>query len=120
MATTEQNVLEMMSALDAFSWISNNNIQLSHGPWSLRGHEYQLAWLQDNSPESVFIKGAQIGVTDGMVLKTLHGMLYGKYKQGSLYLFPTRDDVKDFSKEWFDPLIESNPCIKWYVEIIVA
>jgi hypothetical protein len=43
-------------------------------------------------------------------------MIFGKYNQGSLYLFPTRDDVKDFSKARFDPLIEANPFIGAHVQ----
>jgi hypothetical protein len=112
----ERQAIQLMAALDAFSWLTDNNIQLSHGPWHLKGHEYQLDWLQERAPEQCFIKGAQIGVTDSMVLRTLHGMIYGYYPQGSLYLFPTRDDVKDFSKARFDPLIESNSCINEHVK----
>lgn len=105
-----------MCALDAFHWITENSVSLSHGPWQLKGHEYQLAWFQENMPEQCFIKGAQTGATEALVLRTLHGMIYGRYPAGALYLFPTRDDVKDFSKARFDPLIESNPCIGNYVQ----
>ena len=116
MSITDKQTIELMSALDPFTWLTDNSIALSHGPWRLKGHEYQLAWLQEEAPEQVFIKGAQIGVTDSMVLRTLHGMVYGKYPQGSLYLFPTRDDVKDFSKARFDPLIAENACISRHVK----
>jgi hypothetical protein len=63
-----------------------------------------------------FIKGAQIGATEALVLRTLHGMVHNRYPQGSLYLFPTRDDVRDFSKARFDPLIDSNPFIGAHVQ----
>jgi len=43
-------------------------------------------------------------------------MIHGQYKQGALYLFPTRDDVKDFSKARFDPLISGNPFIGSHVQ----
>jgi hypothetical protein len=42
-------------------------------------------------------------------------MIHGKYPQGSLYLFPTRDDVGDFSQTRFDPLILANPFIGMHV-----
>lgn len=35
---------------------------------------------------------------------------------GAMYLFPTRDDVGDFSKARFDPLIDINSCIKYHVK----
>jgi hypothetical protein len=113
MKSDEQRIIE---ALDCFHWITNNNLELSHGPWDLLGHEYQVPWLQCDAPEQCFIKGAQIGVTEALVLKTLHGLIHGKYNAGALYLFPTRDDVKDFSKARFDPLIEANSFIKDYVQ----
>jgi hypothetical protein len=43
-------------------------------------------------------------------------MIHDQYPAGALYLFPTRDDVKDFSKARFDPLIEQNPAIGGYVQ----
>ena len=112
---TEKQILELVSAIDCFSWLTDHNVLLSHGPWKLKGHEYQLAWLQETAKEQCFIKGAQIGATEALVLRTMHGMIYGRYPKGALYLFPTRDDVKDFSKARFDPLIESNSCIAKFV-----
>jgi phage terminase large subunit GpA-like protein len=116
MSVSEKNVLELMCGVDCFSWLTEKGINLSHGPWTLKGHEYQLAWMQEKFPEQVFIKGAQTGATEALVLRTLHGMIYGMYPKGALYLFPTRDDVKDFSKARFDPLIEANGSIKRYVQ----
>lgn len=113
MKSDEQLLIE---AIDCFHWITNNEVSLSHGPWRLQGHEYQVPWLQCDAPEQCFIKGAQIGATEALVLKTLHGTIHGRYTAGALYLFPTRDDVKDFSKARFDPLIEVNPCISGYVQ----
>lgn len=96
-------------------WIIDNKIELAPGPWALKDHEYQIDWLKCDAPRQCFIKGAQIGASECLVLKTLHGMIHGKYRSGSMYLFPTRDDVGDFSKARFDPLIEQNPCIKRHV-----
>jgi len=112
---TKHEMIQLMSQLDAFTWITENNLHLSHGPWKLEGHEYQVAWLQESAREQVYIKGAQIGATEILVIKTLHGMIHDKYRQGALYLFPTRDDVRDFSKARFDPLIDINTFINQYV-----
>jgi len=113
---TLQQQLSIMHSMDTFQWIVDNKLQLGHGDWKLKGHEYQIAWLQENSPRQCFIKGAQIGATETLVLRTLQGMIFDKYKQGALYLFPTRDDVKDFSKARFDPLINGNPFIGAHVQ----
>jgi hypothetical protein len=112
---SEQQIVSLLHASNAFHWITDNELQLSAGPWTLKGHEYQLGWLEEEAREQCFIKGAQIGASEINVLKTLHGHVFDRYPQGSLYLFPTRDDVKDFSKARFDPLIEANPFIGAFV-----
>jgi hypothetical protein len=111
----EEQLLQLMSAADCFTWITENKLELTHGPWELKGHEYQVGWLQHDAPEQCFIKGAQIGATEILVLRTLHGMIHNKYPQGAMYLFPTRDDVGDFSQTRFDPLITANPFIGAHV-----
>lgn len=111
-----EDQLGFMSAVDAFVWLDSNKVMLGGGPYTLAGREYQLGLFEEDHPRQCCIKGAQMGITEVWVLKTLHGMIHSKYPRGALYLFPTRDDVKDFSKARFDPLIESNPCIGAYVK----
>jgi hypothetical protein len=113
---SERDIASMMAGLDPLTWLLDNKVELSHGPWKLLNHEYQVDWLQCDAPRQCFIKGAQIGASECLVLKTLHGMIHGRYRQGAMYLFPTRDDVGDFSKARFDPLIELNSCMKYYVQ----
>lgn len=116
MGLSEEQILSYVNAADCFNWITNNGLELTAGKWKLKGHEYQVDWLQCEAPQQVFIKGAQIGASETLVLKTLHGMIHGQYPQGALYLFPTRDDVGDFSKSRFDPLISGNPFIGAHVK----
>jgi len=61
------------------------------------------------------MKGAQIGLTTVWILKTTHGMIYGKYPQGAFYLFPTSTNADRFGKSKFSPLIAANPFINRYV-----
>jgi len=71
-----------------------------------------------DSPDHLFCVSESFILTHNSeiwVLKTLHGLIYGHYLKGALYLFPTRDDVSDFSKARFDPLIANNSCIGAYV-----
>jgi len=104
-------VMDQFFAMDPVAWLEFNKILLGGGPFQLKNHEYQIKILRENARRQCCIKGAQMGITEVWVLKTLHGMLYNKYKSGALYLFPTRDDVGDFSKSRFDPLIADNPVI---------
>jgi len=92
------------------------SLLLDGQPFSLAMHEYQREMLTDNSPRQVFLKGAQIGATSAIMLKTLHGMISGRYPQGALYLFPSRNDVLDFSRGRFNPLINDNESVARYIQ----
>lgn len=85
-------------------------------PFSLRDHEYQGDMLKENACRQVFLKGAQVGVTSIVMLKTLHGLITGRYPQGALYLFPSRGDVLDFSRGRFNPLINDNEDVARFVQ----
>ena len=113
---SEADQLAVMGALDPLIWIISNKIKLGGHHYEVKGHEYQQGILECNDRQQVCIKGAQMGITEVWVLKTLHGLIHGRYPQGSLYLFPTQNDVGDFSKARFDPLIDNNPCVGGYVQ----
>ncbi len=98
-------------------WLLADKIQLTGGVFTLIGHEYQSAWLECDAQHQVFKKGAQMGNTEIIgVCKTIHGLIFGKYPQGVLYLLPTRDDVTDFSKGRFSPFIANNPQVSAFVK----
>lgn len=54
------------------------------------------------------MKATQGGFSEIEVLRTLHGLIFKRYPRGALYMFPTVDDVTDFSRSRFNPLIQSN------------
>jgi hypothetical protein len=113
---SEEQIQEYIHRNNCLHWVLDNNIEIAPGPWELTGHEYQVGWMEENHPRQCFIKGAQIGATETLVLKTLHGHIFDRYPQGSMYLFPTTRDVSDFSKARFTPLIEQNPIIGRHVK----
>jgi phage terminase large subunit GpA-like protein len=80
--------------------------------FQVEGHEYELAMLKEEAPRQCFRKGAQLGVTEVQILKTMHGLIFSRYPQGCLYLFPTVNDVTDFSRGRFGPLLADNPEIE--------
>jgi len=101
---------------DAWYWAYANKLQLMGNTFSLKGHEYQVDVIQCDAQKQVAKKGAQMGFSEIGVIKTLHGMIYNRYPMGVLYLFPTKDDVTDFSKGRFQPLIDTNNFIRQYVQ----
>lgn len=84
-------------------------VRLGAGPFQVEGHEYEIPILQDEAPRQVYKKGAQMGFSEVNILKSMHGLISGRYPQGVLYLFPTVNDVTDFSKGRFSPLLDDNP-----------
>lgn len=54
------------------------------------------------------MKATQGGFTEIEVLRSLHAMINKLHPLGDLYMFPTTDDVNEFSKSRFNPLILSN------------
>ena len=97
-----------IAAVDAWYWAHSNQIRLQGDTFSTVKHAYQVKWLQSRAKKKVYKKAAQMGASEAEVLNTLHDMIYGRYPKGVLYLFPTADDVGDFSKGRFNPLIADN------------
>jgi len=84
------------------------SIRLQGGIFSFRDHEYQLEPMRSRVRRKCIMKATQGGYTEIEVLDSLHGMIFRHLPKGVLYLFPTTDDVGDFSKSRFNPLILSN------------
>jgi len=102
------NIAQAAMMEDAAIWAVDNKIKLAGEVFSFHHHEYQYDPLADQYKRTCDMKATQGGFTEIFVLRSLHGMIYGKYKKGVLYLFPTNDDVHDFSQSRFMPLISSN------------
>lgn len=89
-------------------WAKLYAIKLQTGPFSFKEHEYQIEPMSCKARRMCVMKATQGGFTEIEVLSSLHGMIYKHLPQGVLYLFPTTDDVNEFSKSRFNPLITAN------------
>jgi len=106
-----------LASQDAAYWAQLMRIKLQRGIWTFKDHPYlvepmQQAMLnrQGLAPAlQCCMKAAQGGYSTEEILCDLHGMKYGHYPNGVLYLFPTADDSSDFSKSRFNPLLTANP-----------
>src|SRR5512139_2654480 len=101
--------MDDVAKVDPWIWAWHNQIKLVGGVFTVEGHEYQAGLMQSHAQVRVYKKAAQMTFTESEVLRTLHGMIQGTYPVGVLYLFPTDDDVSEFSKTRFSPLIDYNP-----------
>ncbi len=90
-------------------WAVLNNIKLQAGSFTFEGFEYQAEPMSSQAKRLCYLKARQsFGATTNEVLKDLHGMIMGKYKLGVAHIFPTNDEVGEFSKSIFKPLIAAN------------
>ncbi|MHC4605283.1 MAG: phage terminase large subunit family protein [Planctomycetota bacterium] len=89
-------------------WAVLHSIRLQTGTFTFKDHEYQIEPMCFTGRRKCVMKGTQGGFTEDEVLDSLHGMRYKILPQGVLYLFPTTDDVGEFSKSRFNPLIAAN------------
>lgn len=97
-----------LAIADPAYWATMWKMRLGNAQFSLKDHEYQLEPLQSDAKRVCVRKATQGGWTMIYVLRVLHGLIHGKYPQGALYMFPTTDNVLDFSKSRFNPLIDAN------------
>lgn len=97
-----------LATASAWYWAYYGKVQLQASTFRLEGHTWQVDPMNSKHNHRVGRKAAQMGWSELEILKTLHGMIHKYYPTGVMYLFPTSDDVGDFSKARFGPLIESN------------
>ena len=90
-------------------WAQIRQVRLQAGIFSLEDRHYQQEPMDSQAKRKCYMKGTQLGFTEIEVLSSLHAMIHKRCKLGVLYLFPTADDVGDFSKSRFNPLIKANP-----------
>jgi hypothetical protein len=101
--------VEDIASVDAAYWANLRQIKLQKGVWSFKDRQYLLKPMQSKARRKCYMKATQGGFTELEVNGSLHGLIYKRYPRGVLYLFPTTDDVREFSKARFGPLISSNP-----------
>ncbi len=104
-----QLTAEDLAAVDPAYWANMHQIRLQKGVWSFDRRQYLLEPMQTLVRRVCYQKATQGGFTETEVNKSLHGQIHGRYPRGVLYLFPTANDIRDFSQARFGPLISSNP-----------
>ena len=97
-----------IAAISPAYWAVFSKIRLQTGVFSFEDHGYQMEPMQSRARRVCYMKGTQGGFSEIEVLKALHGLIHGRYPQGVLYMFPTSDNVREFSQARFGPLIRTN------------
>jgi Phage terminase large subunit (GpA) len=81
-------------------------IRLEGREFSFDGHEYLRPIYDDQARHVVLSKATQVGGSTWGILRSIHSCLCGL---NTIYYFPTRTDVLDFSRSRVAPLIADNP-----------
>ena len=107
--TDPQKENERMMRFDPGYWACQCPIKLQAGVFSFHGREYQVEPMSTLARRKCYMKAAQFfGATELETLDDMHGMIMGKYQLGVAHIFPTNDEVGEFSKSRFKPLIAAN------------
>lgn len=112
----QKEIQDKLQFVSPVLWALDNNLQLQAGPFEIQDREFQVDIINDDNPTIIAKKGAQLGITEAFVIQDLHHQSYGIYPHGALYLLPTGDDVSDFSKTRFKPLINKNSFLQRIVK----
>ena len=102
-------MIEQASAVDAAFWASRWKLKLPNGCFTFENREYMIEPISAQCRKKCMIKGTQVGSSLSAQVIVYHGLIYGKYPNGVLYLMPTAEDVLDLSTTKFMPMIEGNP-----------
>ncbi len=108
-ALDDPKLNEKLIQADAGRWAVACGIRLQAGVFTFHGREYQVEPMCSVARRRCYMKATQFfGATEMEVLKDLHGMIKFKYLLGVAHIFPTNDEVGEFSKSRFKPLIANN------------
>ena len=100
---------EQLMQSDPGYWAWKCPIKLQAGPFRFKGREYQVEPMRSLSRRKCYIKGTQIlGATEMEGLISVHGLIMGKYTLGVAHIFPTNDEVGEYSRSRINPLIAAN------------
>ncbi len=100
---------QKLAQVNAGRWAILNSIKLQSGLFSFGRREYLVEPLASTARRTCYMKATQLGFTVTEVVRSFHGMIMRRYLNGVLYLFPTRDEVEEFGKTRFTPMIIENP-----------
>jgi hypothetical protein len=101
--------VDLMAQVSAAYWAKLYSLRLASGlPFTFDGREYQIEPMQTVAKETVHKKATGGGFSEIEIIKSIHGMRYGRYPQGVGYFFPTDTDMQDYVKTRFNPLINNN------------
>ena len=105
LATTEK-----LQRKDLGNWVTKNTF-LNGKPFSTAGHEYQTKIMEDDAPEIVIKRSAQIGISE-MSLRMTLGLVSIMPNFSAIYTMPTATLAGVYTKTRLDSIIQGSPFLK--------
>lgn len=93
-------------------WVKSKKIVTSAGKLMYFDKDRRFLALpfSDLSPKQCWMKGAQIGASESIIVKTLR--VIKMFNISSIYTFPTSDLMQKFVQGKVNPIIDANPALK--------
>jgi hypothetical protein len=87
-------------------WAQQLKLKVDGHDFSLKGREFQIPIIRDESDWIIMPKGAQIGATAVFLVRTFHWIVNRRWHH--LYLMPLKTGAIPFVQGRIDPIISSN------------
>lgn len=101
-----------LSDVSLIDWVKENKIVTSAGKemYFNKDRKFLAGPFTDLSPMQAWMKGAQIGASESIIVKVLRTIQM--FAISSIYTFPTSDLMQKFVQGKVNPIIDSNPALK--------
>jgi phage terminase large subunit GpA-like protein len=95
----------------SFAWVIANNIINENGqPLEFEDHFFMIDPFNDDHPDIVVKKSAQIGWSVTEIVKAIHDC--AAFGVNIIHTLPTQNVIKDFVIPKVNPIVYKNACIK--------
>lgn len=116
--TVEQHIARIRAATvnrmgrkDLARWIEKNTF-MNGKPYSFKHHEWQERVLEEQAPDIVMMKSAQLGASE-LSLRMAAALIMVMPAPFSIgYVFPSASFSTSYAKTRFNPIIEGSPALK--------
>jgi hypothetical protein len=104
------------SAVSPVHWVEDMQIVLANGDiYSFDERPYLIDPLTSRARLKCIRKGRGLGFSETFILKSIHGLDKGVFKQGVQYVFPTETAMREFVQSRFNVVIKRNHGLKMAV-----